>query len=47
MEATKQVPNRLCDALDAVIRRIGHIAMWSNVILIFIIILQVILRYCF
>ncbi|MCK5097491.1 MAG: TRAP transporter small permease subunit, partial [Desulfobacteraceae bacterium] len=30
-----------------IVERIGHIAMWSNGLLVFIIILQVILRYVF
>ena len=47
MDETKQVTNRLCDTLDSIIMRIGHVVMWSNGILIFIIILQVILRYGF
>lgn len=42
-----QVPNKFCDGLDAVIRNIGHFVMWTNVILIFVIILQVVLRYGF
>ena len=44
---TKQVPNKFCDALDAIIRNIGHVIMWTNGILIFAIILQVVLRYGF
>ena len=43
----KQVPNKFCDALDAVIRSIGHVVMWTNGILILVIILQVVLRYGF
>ena len=44
---SEQVPNKFCDALDAITRNIGHVVMWSNVILIFVIILQVVLRYGF
>ena len=43
----EQIPNRFCDGIDAAIRGIGHVVMWSNFILIFVIILQVILRYGF
>jgi TRAP-type mannitol/chloroaromatic compound transport system permease small subunit len=43
----EQIPSRFCDGLDTVIRRIGHVVMWTNGILIFVIILQVILRYGF
>ena len=43
----EQVPNPFCDGIDAMIRSIGHVVMWSNFILIFVIILQVILRYGF
>lgn len=43
----EQAPNRFCDGLDAMIRSIGHVVMWTNVLLIFTIILQVILRYGF
>ena len=43
----EQVPNKFCDALDAVVRNIGHVVMWTNGILIIVIILQVILRYGF
>ncbi len=43
----EQVPNRFCDGIDAMIRSIGHVVMWSNFILVFVIILQVILRYGF
>ena len=43
----KQAPNRFCDALDTFIRWIGHTVMWTNVVLIFVIILQVVLRYGF
>ena len=43
----EQVPNKFCDGVDAFIRNIGHVVMWTNVILIFVIILQVVLRYGF
>ena len=43
----EQIPNRFCDGIDTAIRGIGHVVMWSNFILIFVIILQVILRYGF
>ena len=42
-----QVQNDFCDALDTFIRSIGHVVMWTNGILIFVIILQVVLRYGF
>jgi len=40
-------PNPFCDGVDGFIRGIGHVVMWSNVVLILVIILQVILRYGF
>lgn len=40
-------PNRFSDILDNMIRIIGHVVMWANVVLIGVIILQVILRYGF
>lgn len=40
-------PNRFSDILDGVIRAIGHCVMWTNVVLIVVIILQVVLRYGF
>jgi len=43
----QKFPNRFSDALDSMIRAIGHVVMWTNVILIVVIILQVILRYGF
>ncbi len=43
----EQVPNKLADTIDAIIRGIGHFVMWTNIILIFVIILQVVLRYGF
>lgn len=39
--------DRLCDSAENFIRRIGHIVMWSNGLLILVIILQVVLRYGF
>jgi len=47
VEKQDQNPNRFCDGLDTFIRRIGHVVMWTNGILIFAIILQVVLRYGF
>lgn len=44
---TDLAPNRFCDFLDSFIRHIGHFVMWTNVILIAIIIIQVVLRYGF
>lgn len=41
------VPCKFCDALDALIRGIGHVIMWTNGILVLVIILQVVLRYGF
>ncbi len=41
------VPNKFCDTLDRIIQSIGHVVMWTNGILILVIILQVILRYVF
>jgi TRAP-type mannitol/chloroaromatic compound transport system permease small subunit len=39
--------NRFSAVLDRIIMSIGHVVMWTNVILIFVIILQVVLRYGF
>lgn len=36
-----------CDAMDKFVKRVGHFVMWTNGVLIFVIILQVILRYGF
>jgi TRAP-type mannitol/chloroaromatic compound transport system permease small subunit len=44
---TQETPNRFCDGADAFIRRLGHVLMWANCVVIFFIILQVILRYGF
>ncbi|MCF6248317.1 MAG: TRAP transporter small permease subunit [Desulfobacula sp.] len=38
---------KLANSLESIVERIGHIAMWSNGLLVLIIILQVILRYVF
>jgi TRAP-type mannitol/chloroaromatic compound transport system permease small subunit len=38
---------KFCDFLETIVERIGHIAMWSNGLLVLVIILQVILRYAF
>jgi len=46
-ENTQQAPHAFADTVDAVIRRIGHVLMWANCIVIFFIILQVVLRYGF
>ena len=43
----EKVPSKFCDGLDTFIRRTGHVVMWTNGILIFAIILQVVLRYGF
>ena len=43
----EQVPNKFSDVIDAIIRGIGHFCMWTNIVLIVVIILQVILRYGF
>lgn len=43
----EQVISRFSDNLDRIIQRIGHVMMWTNGILIFVIILQVVLRYGF
>ena len=44
---SEPVPSKFSDALDIVIRSIGHVVMWTNFVLIFVIILQVVLRYGF
>ena len=43
----EQVPNKFADGIDTIIRSIGHVIMWTNLVLIAVIILQVILRYGF
>jgi TRAP-type mannitol/chloroaromatic compound transport system permease small subunit len=45
--SNEALPNRFSDILDALIRTIGHVVMWANVVLIVVIILQVVLRYGF
>lgn len=44
---TLETPNRFSDGIDGIIRRIGHVFMWANGLVIFFIILQVVLRYGF
>jgi len=44
---TLETPNKFSDLAESVIKHIGHVLMWANVIVIFFIILQVILRYGF
>lgn len=44
---TSDTPNKFSDGIDTVIRHIGYVLMWANVIVIFVIILQVVLRYGF
>jgi TRAP-type mannitol/chloroaromatic compound transport system permease small subunit len=46
-DEVKQPANKFSDAVDGIIRRIGHVMMWSNCVVIVLIILQVILRYGF
>jgi TRAP-type mannitol/chloroaromatic compound transport system permease small subunit len=46
-DEAKQPANKFSDTVDGIIRRIGHVMMWSNCVVIFLIILQVILRYGF
>ena len=46
-DPNEALPNRFCDVLDNIIRAIGHVVMWTNVVLIVVIILQVLLRYGF
>lgn len=46
-DETTQPTNRFADTVDGIVRRIGHVLMWSNVVVIILIILQVILRYGF
>lgn len=43
----EKVPHKFCDGLDKFVLTIGHFFMWTNVILIVVIILQVVLRYGF
>ena len=39
--------NKFSSKLDTFIRSIGHVVMWTNFVLIFVIILQVVMRYGF
>ena len=43
----KQALVKFSDKLDAIIQGIGHFVMWTNGILVIVIILQVVLRYGF
>ncbi len=43
----EHAPIKFSDRLDAFVRGIGHVVMWCNFVLIFVIILQVVLRYGF
>jgi TRAP-type mannitol/chloroaromatic compound transport system permease small subunit len=45
--SNEALSNRFSDILDALIRNIGHVVMWANIVLIVVIILQVVLRYGF
>lgn len=45
--SNEALPSRFSDILDALIRTIGHFVMWTNIVLIVVIILQVVLRYGF
>jgi TRAP-type mannitol/chloroaromatic compound transport system permease small subunit len=44
---TSDTPNKFSDSIDTVIRHIGHVLMWANVVVVIVIILQVVLRYGF
>lgn len=44
---TPKTPLPFSDAIDAFVRRVGNVLMWTNCIVIVVIILQVILRYGF
>ncbi|MCP4718794.1 MAG: TRAP transporter small permease subunit [Desulfobacteraceae bacterium] len=46
-ENVQGLSEKLCDAAENFIKLIGHIVMWSNGLLILVIILQVVLRYGF
>ncbi len=46
-ENVQGLSEKFCDAAENFIKLVGHIVMWSNGLLILIIILQVILRYGF
>ncbi len=49
MNREKQIQSsvKIFDFLDKIVTKIGHTIMWTNGVLIFVIILQVILRYGF
>lgn len=44
---TQETPNRVSDAIDRFIQKIGFGLMWANCIVIIVIIVQVVLRYGF
>lgn len=46
-ENVQGLSEKLCDAAENFIKLVGHIVMWSNGLLILVIILQVVLRYGF
>lgn len=46
-QEASETPNRFSDAADKIIRRVGLVTMWANVVVIAAIILQVVLRYGF
>lgn len=46
-KATEETPNRFSDTVDTTIRKMGHVLMWANIIVVITIIVQVILRYGF
>lgn len=46
-DETKEPTNKFSDTIDGIIRRIGHVLMWANCVVIALIILQVVLRYGF
>lgn len=46
-EKAQGLSEKLCDISENFIKHIGHIVMWSNGLLILVIILQVVLRYGF
>lgn len=49
MDAENNTENsiKICDSLDKFVMGVGHVVMWTNGILILVIILQVVLRYGF
>ena len=44
---TLKTANKFSDTVDTILRKIGHVLMWANCIVIVLIILQVVLRYGF